>query len=324
MLSGNHIYIVRHHRKGHETVSLFTVDAAVVGYLDILGFRNLVRADANRGIIAARLDRAMERALEWFGGKAALKGTADAEWRVRVFSDCVCVAKAATDLGILVTLDAISAFSREMIASGFPIRGGLTTGPYSDSDQLIFSQAQIDAYDLESKQAQYPRIVLSTDLMNSIGSMSDDEMRLATKEFIITDRDVPAFVNFLIFEEEDVWLGGNKFYLKQKGVIERSLGDVALQANVREKYAWMAQFHNWSLFQTARTLKQSGELDEDSVWSFSSLLIPGAPINGRFRCLAWSDSAFQKPWYIRDDKDIDWIRQWPGVGTEDDEPEEGV
>ena len=305
-------------------MSLFTIETAVVGYLDILGFRNLVRADANRRIIASKLDRAMERALECFGGKAALQGTVDAEWRVRVFSDCICIAKAATDLGILVTLDAISAFSREMIASGFPIRGGLTTGPYSDSDQLIFSQAQIDAYDIESKQAQFPRVVLSTDLLRSIGSMQDDEMRLTTKEFIITDVDMLAFVNFLIFEEDDVWLGGHKFYLEQKELIVRLLGDTALPVSVLEKYTWMAQFHNWSLFQTARHLKQSGELNEDNVWSFSSILIPDVPINTRLSCLAWSDTAFQQPWYFRGDQDIDWIRQWPGVRTEYDEPEEGI
>jgi hypothetical protein len=270
----------------------------------------------------------MERALEWFGGKAALVGTVDAEWKVRIFSDCICVAKAATEIGVLATLEAISSFSREMIASGFPIRGGAAIGPFSESDRMIFSIAQIEAYDLESTTAQYPRVVISAEIMRKIESISDDEMRLTAKEYVIIDQDERAFVNFLIFEQEDAWLGGHEFYVNQKRVIEKALGDATLPAKVREKYEWMAHLHNWSLFQTAMMLKKFGEMDQDNVWSFSSLLVSGAPIQNKFRCLVEEDLAFHKPWReyeVRDYevRDIDWIREWPGTRTEDDEPEDG-
>ena len=302
-------------------MSLTTISSAIVGHVDILGFRALVRADCDKHRIAKRLDQAFRRALEAFGGKEALLGTPDAEWKVRVFSDCLCVSKPLTDIGLLVTVDAMSSFVREMMIAGFPIRGGVAIGTHSESELLIFSQAQIDAYDLEAEHARFPRIVLSDQLVKRLDAIEDDDIRRTAKELVIIDSDSIAFVNYLVFEEEDSWLSGHDFYNRQKSNLEDALKDRTLQSGVIEKYAWMAKFHNWALYHTAQVLKRSGNLNEDNVWSFSSLIVDHQHGTGDFHSLLWKDRTFETPPQYEDELAIDWIKQWPTALTEDDEEE---
>jgi hypothetical protein len=299
------------------------IDSAIVAFLDILGFRSLVRTHGNREEIVEQLNDAMKRSLEWFGGMESFRGTPDAEWKVRTFSDCLSVAKPATDLGIIMTLDALSDFIREMISSGFPIRGGIAIGSYSESKFMLFSQAQIEAFDLESKKASNPRVLVSQDLRDRINAIEDDELRQSIKEYLIVDEDSKLFLNYLLFQEEDHWQSGHRFYLNQKQILEKALKDIDISSSTRSKYVWMARLHNWSLYYTAAILKRSGILSEDDVWSFSSLLVKGVPYKARFTSFLRSDQSFQQVDEIDQDK-IDWIKQWPDITTENDEKEEDL
>jgi hypothetical protein len=208
-----------------------------------------------------------------------------------------------------------------MIAAGFPIRGGMALGPYSESEVLIFSQAQVEAYDLESVHALYPRIILSSPLLGRVDEMEDDEIRRTAKELIIVDGDDIAFINYLIFEEEDSWFGGHRFYHEQKQALDGALLNRAFDFSTVSKYKWMARFHNWSLRQTAHILKKSGTLSEDDVWSFSSLIVKHPVGDGDFKSLLWADPTFERAIQQEGDLGVDWIKQWPGVMTDDDEDE---
>ena len=298
-----------------------SIDSAIVGHLDILGFREMVRAAGDRLEIARQLDSAIRKALESFGGRDSLRGMPDGEWSVRIFSDCLCASKPTTDIGLLVSLQAFSTFAQEMLAAGFPVRGGVAIGPYSESELMIFSQAQIDAYDLEAGHARNPRIILSPQTIARIDAIEDDDIRRTTKEYLVLDSDGVAFINYLVFEEEDSWLGGHAFYYRLRKNIERALAVNVKEPSLRSKYEWMARFHNWSLRHTARILKRSGSLSEDDVWSFSSLLIKTPAGLDDFASLLWTDRAFTRPVEDEHEVGVDWIKQWPGVTTEDDEKE---
>ena len=83
----------------------------------------------------------------------------------------------------------------------------------------------------------------------------------------------------------------------------------------------MARFHDWSLRNTAQILKKSSSLSEEDVWSFSSLLI-NLPVDiGVFTSLLWKDRSFTKPSDNKDEIGVNWIKQWPGASSEDDEME---
>lgn len=317
-------------------MSVTSIENAIVCFIDILGYRNMVTAPGDRMQIAARLDAAIRRALEAFGGIDALRGTPDAEWRVRVFSDCLCAAKPLSELGVASMLDAISMFTQEMLSASFPIRGGVELGPYADNELLLFSSAQISAYDLESQVAKHPRVVLSPALIDYIDAVEDDEYRWIMKELIILDRGSLPFVNYMVFYEEDDWQGGSAFYRLMKNLITKMLKRTDVNPRLREKYIWMAALHNWSLKHTSKLLKLSGTLSEDTVWSFTSYHIDECPSSRSFRPLIALDPSFKRlsgetrGWFFNNGwlhkvdktrlrKDIDWLREWPGVTSVDDE-----
>lgn len=297
------------------------IERAIVAHLDILGFRSMVRAPGNREVQCDLLNQAMKRAVQPFRGVNG-PGGRDRYWRIRAFSDCVCVAVPYSEIGLLSILEGLGAFSRELLASGFPIRGGVTMGPYEEYQFLIFSEAQVRAFDIENQSAIVPRVVLSEDLIEAIDCIDDDEVRKSAKEFVVLDADGVAFINHLVFDEEDSWSIGARTYHSMTKVITSALRERTIETTVREKYEWLASFHNWALAHTARLFKTLAAPTEDDIWSFSTLLIREYEGQGSYRSFLWSDKSFSFPAEELNAKKIDWIRAWPGVTTEDDQMEE--
>ncbi len=294
----------------------------VLAYLDILGFRNIVKKWIEDPSVATTVENSLKRAVDWVGGRAALTRTTVDDWRLRLFSDCACVSQPATEMGILNLLEGVSFFQREMITSGFVIRGGVSVGKHYESSYTLMSHALIEAYELETKHAEAPRVLLSTRILRAIELIEDDEVRKEIKEFIVLDTDGIPFIFYMTFEEDDQWLKGHEFYLKQRDLITRMLDDTMLIDEVRSKYEWMAQFHNWCIRETAHLLKSSGTMSEDDVWSFSSLIVKNVDHESDFVSALWLDRAFSGANFHQRHEDVDWIKEWPGVLTEDDEPED--
>lgn len=298
---------------------MHTIDSAIVGHIDLLGFRTMVTAPGDRQELAIRLDAAMRRALEAFGGLESLSGTPDGEWRVRVFSDCLCVAKPLSEIGVAVTLEAIALFTQDMLFHGFLIRGGIEIGPYSDTELMIFSSAQIEAYDLEAKVARVPRTVVSSRVVSYMETIEDDTVRQFTKEYVVVDPDEVHFVNYLVFYEEDDWLGGARFYQETTRLLSSNVNNQEEIPTVRDKFVWMAQFHNWSLRHTAKVMKLDSKFSEDTVWAFTDYLVVGNFNPREFVTLLWTDKSFQPPEETAEMKSIDWLREWPKGAYMDDQ-----
>ncbi|MGM4918519.1 hypothetical protein [Tardiphaga sp. 813_E8_N1_3] len=72
---------------------------------------------------------------------------------------------------------------------GFLIRGGVAVGSLYHSGGVVFGEAMVDAYNLESKIAVYPRIVVADALLS--------EMKGASELWIRRDFDGLLIVNYL-------------------------------------------------------------------------------------------------------------------------------
>lgn len=308
---------------------MLRIPKAIVCHFDILGFRSLVRSKNNIKQLSEKLNIAIKRALEAFGVTNNIKNSIDSEWRIRIFSDCICFAKPLTDIGIGICFNAVCEFIQKIMFNGFLIRGGIAIGDYLESDFFIFSEAQIKAYDLESKEAIFPRVVLANELISYIEDIDDDSLRLNIKEYIISDNNSKIFfINFMLFDEEDGWISGYKFYLSQKEKLEKIIKNDEVEDIIKNKYKWLAILHNWTIKKTAKILKISGILNEDNVWSFSSLIIKNIDDEIDFFCLAEKDGIFDKVNELKKKeyyslmgikRRVDWIKEWPHASTEDDE-----
>jgi hypothetical protein len=92
--------------------------------------------------------------------------------RVRTFSDNVVISTTPDKNVTPVFLDTIAALQAHATAKGFLMRGGIAVGGLIHDDEVVFGPALNRAYDLESRIAVYPRIVVDEDVAN-IGDASE-------------------------------------------------------------------------------------------------------------------------------------------------------
>lgn len=293
----------------------------VVAFLDILGFKKIVGRWLENRAVAYAVEQALTKAIDWVGGRKAFSFVRREDWHIRVFSDCICISQPASALGLLEITEGVACFQREMIAAGFPVRGGISVGPHFESELAMLSPALIEAYEIESNSAVFPRVVFSPSAIELLNAVEDDEIRKEIKEFVTIDDDGSAFVCYLIFEEDDPWLKGHRFYTFHQSVVEAGLAQFSEKDPLHIKYDWMGQFHNWCLKATAQILKRSGETEEDEVWSFNTMLVRGITETMQFKSLLWSDRAFVALRSHETYTKVDWVKEWPGAISEDDEEE---
>jgi hypothetical protein len=202
-------------------------------FLDLLGVRAM-----NRGA-----PEAVQRRLEDLD--RAVTGTfrdilgPDAPHPAAFFSDTLVLASpldAGGDEEAAVTelvLDA-ARLQLDLLTAGFFARGGLSLGLFHVREGLIFGPALVEAYELESRHAVHPRVVLSKEAEAVIARPSSQ---------LLCDGDGWTFINYLdpLLEEPDDPVPVLQAHRDQvMGGLKLHRGD----KRVWEKYRWVAEYHN--------------------------------------------------------------------------------
>ena len=213
---------------------------ALVTYIDILGFRDLVN-DQKAGVIT-RTIRLVRQAIEPDSATAKRH-----RLTFQTFSDLTVVSIplsrseqedsfANKGLFVFQMMRLIHAQSRQIVRSW----------------GQLFGPGLIEAYDLERVRARFPRIVVNANVfielrLNPNLWMHDylDEKRtihsLLSKEF-----DGVYFLDYLRamngeFDEPDYYLD---FLLRHRDLIRRGLRRFPQVSTAREKYEWLSNYHN--------------------------------------------------------------------------------
>jgi len=287
-----------------------------IAYLDILGFHEFTIQSIEDPYLISKLEQAMRDAFSWLGGPESLQAPIDSDWSLRVFSDCVCVTNEMTDIGVGSMIIGLALFQREMLKSGFLIRGAITLGSYYQSDYAIISDGLVKAHKIESEDAIYPRIIIEEEVLDLIKDINDLDLRFMIEEYIAIDIDKKSFILYLVFDDEDSWPEANNFLYYQKSIIIEGLSK-QYPDNIKIKYQWLGEMHNWALSIISEIIKQTGLLTEDDVWSFFDLIVKECQESRGIKSMLWADKDYQEYYPKRttnglNQERIDWIRQWPG------------
>lgn len=221
---------------------------AVVLLLDLLGTSAATVEDAERNL--AVTERALTRAMEW------AEGGDDSSTVVKWFSDNLAMADPwwqsrpePHTLGFhLITAGWVQL---ELASMGFFSRGGMALGPFYASEMFVYGPALVQAYEIESNSAIYPRVVLSDNLAGEAlaelerfgGGRSEVHRNL-----LAVDRDGKVFLNYLAstFDEPaevDAYLRVHKDH------VEARLAEYSGRPHIHVKYQWLADYHDrfcWS------------------------------------------------------------------------------
>ncbi|WP_327469226.1 hypothetical protein [Baekduia sp.] len=202
-------------------------------FIDLLGVRAMNRgpvSQVRRHLID--LDRAVT-------GRYRNYFRPESEWRAAFFSDTLVLAAPITEPGdedteIRGLVRQAAWLQLALSQSDFFVRGGLSLGYFHIRDGLIFGPALAEAYELESRHAVYPRVILSRDAEAAVTRPSSR---------LFCDGDGWTFINYLgpLFDELEDPVP--TLQLHRGRVVDR-LSRHRDDKRVWEKYRWIAEYHN--------------------------------------------------------------------------------
>jgi len=156
----------------------------VVAYFDILGWGSHI---LEAGEDPARIAR-LAAAVRMFTSHVGAVGDKDA--RITTFSDNVVFSKRYAPEDIPWFLHGIATIMLGAATFGFLVRGGVTRGSLIHDEHIVFGPALNRAYELESKQAVYPRVLIDELLHAQVPQRSD---YISTDDGMFVDPYWPAF-----------------------------------------------------------------------------------------------------------------------------------
>ena len=227
---------------------------AIITFIDILGFKNLVLKSSFEVVSDALA------AIERFSGinDQSFDDDEDDNPKVIQFSDSIIRIRPISSKNrygaMYFEMSDLVHIQGELIKHKICIRGGVAIGLVHNDEKLIFGPGFISAYELESIYANYPRIVLQPNL---IKRFIEDESLYAEdhsaeeeinhiKKFISKGDDGIYFVNYMraFLDELDYKEYQPKFIKSHKDlIVSNALGASELNS-VTAKYLWMANYHN--------------------------------------------------------------------------------
>lgn len=202
-----------------------------VAFIDILGFSEMVRADCESSEPPRYLQLLYDshiRAIGLFGK--------DLHAGLIQFSDSIVFSNPFNLEQLSEFIDAIAKWQRSLLLDGLLCRGGVTFGKHFVKDKFLFSKAMIDAYDLESSLARFPRIVVSEDLLQLASSkISISSLKLHKED------DGATFVDYLRWDTEEE---------KEKNIaaiIGINTEADKSSCSIQEKLRWLTRYADHSL-----------------------------------------------------------------------------
>lgn len=210
----------------------------VCAFIDVLGGAKLFRGkDRKRAAAFFSCLEEFERRLNGWSHHFPKKRRTSS--LVKTFSDNIFVAFPFGSSSKMNDEQVVNIFLHELthqiheltLMARFPVRGAVSVGSLMFTDKFLFGPALVDAVQLE-KAAIFPRVLLSESVLKYIGPES------SCSRLVLQDSDGLSFLHYL--SGADHWLNSHREYV-QHGLIENT-GRI----HERQKYEWLAQYHNFS------------------------------------------------------------------------------
>ena len=181
-----------------EQMPAKSFDTYLIAYIDFLGMKDKMKKDNSYSSL-----RKLQALLKGVRQKASFiekKNSID-DFEMKVFSDNILIAlkiqKGMLARQIFSIINIVSLLQFEALFQfGFPLRGGITIGELYIDDSVVWGTGLIEAYQIEDKLANYPRVIISKNVIETYEKQEDIEFDLSA--FIRQDTDGYWFVHYLI------------------------------------------------------------------------------------------------------------------------------
>lgn len=157
----------------------------------------------------------------------------------------------------------------QVVSMGLLLRGGIAKGKISRGTDMVFGPAFLRAYEIESKEAKYPRIVVDQPILDAlpdsgllksvpVKTFKPEREIQQIRQLIRRDDDGQWFVDYLsvICNESQSHAQFLRFFAGHKNLIENELRCLLAApaapkecprseaTSVLSKYVWLANYHD--------------------------------------------------------------------------------
>ncbi|MDX3914543.1 MULTISPECIES: hypothetical protein [Olivibacter] len=233
-----------------------------VAFLDVLGFQQFLgEFDAEARQNRKRLPEENEdpilggrftsqKANEFIATfKNAIEQLDKEKYRYYLFSDNICITsiQETTPNDLQDLLLVITKLYFDFAKKGYFLRGGVDYGLFIDEETIAVGVPLANAYLLESKIAIYPRIVLSTNIVDQFQAynlLGEKEYDYPFADVMIEGEDVKYLNIFLQVFQSDYVEDKRLFFTDFNQVIGNHLEENRQNERIYEKYQWLAEQFN--------------------------------------------------------------------------------
>ena len=133
----------------------------IVAFVDILGFSSMVSNSSSNTEEYEKIKHALDTI------NRVKKQSDETNAKVTTFSDSIVISYSVSDRDPLfyIIIDLIH-LQLELLQQGVLVRGGIAKGQVRHTQEMVFGPAMVAAYELESKYAVYPRIIVEKELVD--------------------------------------------------------------------------------------------------------------------------------------------------------------
>ena len=224
-----------------------------VAFLDLMGFKDMVQQSVEDQKILNNINRALRyiRKMQHDNYHGILS-MAELGKQVTAFSDSIVISYDATmpGGGFHVLMDLVY-ICNDLLGIGILVRGGVTVGRLIHDKQICFGPAMVEAYLMESKKADFPRIlidrkVIEYDLhMPGRANTIKYEAKYLAGIIRKDPRDKLLFLDYMKqwgeFDEPEIY----NAYMERAGkYIIRNLKMHKKNRKIYRKYKWLRWYYN--------------------------------------------------------------------------------
>jgi hypothetical protein len=239
---------------------------SIVAFVDIIGFRERVKDAKNKGKSQELFTDFHEVISTWFNDienldkRMFIEGRKDL-YKIRIFTDCIVIGCPISTSGYKpifiegrnefdIVLSMLNQLQMNMVNHDYFLRGAIAVDELYMDDVIIYGNGVIEAYEAESKQAKYPRIILiksaEDKYMEIDKSFVEQKHENDLNRYLYRDSDKQLFLNYL----ESIKIGESNYQFvdeleKHKQMVEANLKKNYDKPHILEKYVWTANYHNY-------------------------------------------------------------------------------
>ena len=231
-----------------------------VAFIDILGFKDLVKRIEANGHNSENALKTVKSVLNFMDEetynpnysadlpiyKETEEGIVELELgdpRLTYVSDCIIISTEATLDGFKALSRKIHKITSDLAVDGIFCRGAISKGKLFHKGRILFGSAYVRAFQLEEKEAKYPRVIVDPDILDFF-DLSDGKVPLS-QAFFGLDTDGYYYQRYWTWHMYPPYIFNfqDYFHIVEHHITER-INEFESNPSLLEKYEWLKKEKN--------------------------------------------------------------------------------